>query len=304
LEMRIDNATFINHGHHFGRTVETFDGVLPLINHGRYLSNILIQPQLTVAHLTEVERAVWRTYRRLLSMIPQLEGFHSASSLVEISKLIYKGILAARLHDKRALRAKMVSLLALTFGDNALSLEGLEKNDWGFNNPLTRSLICPVDVDWDEPTKQEAIEAGAFKRLVWGWPSFVYGFNACPDHRDMWDGLFRSPLLVTAYKRVITSPSSLAAQMQLSRSKTQPGDCCIYGLTHVTPRSLAYIAMQVHSALGSSRLFIHEDAFGISSRRFYELVVHFFDKFSNDDEMQDLLVWWMTAEDFSGEGIK
>ncbi|KAG6904079.1 hypothetical protein DXG01_012746, partial [Tephrocybe rancida] len=145
---------------------------------------------------------------------------------------------------------------------------------------------------------RDSIRSGAFKGKMCGWPSFVYGWQDLEPGEipvgGVWDGFFRSPLLVTvslAYKHVFTSPSSLSAQMQLN-SKTQPGDRCIYGLARVSPCSIAYIAMQVRFALGSRRLFTLEDALGMSSRKFYELTTEFFDKSAKDIEMQELLAWW------------
>ncbi|KAG6904106.1 hypothetical protein DXG01_012585, partial [Tephrocybe rancida] len=136
----------------------------------------------------------------------------------------------------------------------------------------------------------EDIKAGTFKNQVWEWPSFVYAFGLSLNPEDMWEGLFRNPLLVMAYKHVFTSRPSIFAQIQLNGG-TWPGDRCIHGMTHVTPRSIAYIATQVRFALGSQRLFVLNDAL-TSSRKFYESMVKFFDKSSDDVEMYDLLAWW------------
>ncbi|KAG6904583.1 hypothetical protein DXG01_008876 [Tephrocybe rancida] len=241
--------------------------------------------------MNETDQAIWRVYRSLLSLIPQLEDFHSGASLIRISQLISRGVHDARLDDAEALRDKIFSWLFDAFGDDALGLEGMDKERRGFKHSLTGSLLCPVNLAWDDPQTREAIRSGAYKGQMWGWPSFVYAWGSEIDGNEDWNGLFRSPLLVAAYKHVFTSPSSLFAQMQLS-SKTQPGDRCIYGMTHVTPRSIAYIAMHVRFALGSERLLTLEDAFRISSRKFYELTIDFFDKFSNNIEMHELLLWW------------
>ncbi|KAG6913056.1 hypothetical protein DXG01_010004, partial [Tephrocybe rancida] len=47
----------------------------------------------------------------------------------------------------------------------------------------------------------------------------------------------------------------------------------------------------VRFALGSQRLFVLNDTL-TSSRKFYESMVKFFDKSSDDVEMYDLLAWW------------
>ncbi|KAG6905674.1 hypothetical protein DXG01_001312 [Tephrocybe rancida] len=228
----MDDATFVDHGRHFGRTVHTFNnGILRLMNQGRYLSNILIG-QLGVANLNEAEQAAWKLYRPLLAMIPQLEGFQAGSSTMRISKLICRGILAARLHDKGTIRAIVFSCLVVTFSDAAQGLEGLDKADLGLNHPLTGSLLCPVDLDWDDPPQaastetQAEIKAGTFKNQEWGWPSFVYAFGPPLEPEDLWKGLFRNPFLVTAYKHIFTSRRSVFTHIQLNGS-TQPGDQCI-----------------------------------------------------------------------------
>ncbi|KAG6915232.1 hypothetical protein DXG01_012588 [Tephrocybe rancida] len=225
-------------------------------------------------------------------MLPQLESIHSGSSLIRISKLIVSSIIAARLEDKKMIRDNIFIWLADSFGDDVPGLARLDKQDRGLNHPLTRALLCPVNLDWDDPLTQEAIKAGSFGALAWSWPLFVYAWGPSLGPENMWEGRFRSPLLITAYKCIFTSRNSLSAQMQLG-GKTQPGDRCIYGMTHVTPRSIAYIAMQfkVHFALGSCRLFILNDAL-TSSRKFYESTTAFFDSSSNDVEMRELLAWW------------
>ncbi|KAG6905070.1 hypothetical protein DXG01_005291 [Tephrocybe rancida] len=225
-------------------------------------------------------------------MVPQLENIHSGYSRIHISKLIFSGIIAACLDDKKIIWDNILTWLAETFGDEALGLARLDKQEWGLRHPLTGALLCPVNLDWDDPLTQEAIKAGSFKSLAWGWLSFVYAWGLSLDPENMWEGFFRSPLLVAAYKRIFTSRSSLYVQMQLNGS-TQPGDCCLYGMVHVTPCLIAYIAMQfkVHFALGSCRLFTLNNAL-TSSRKLYESMATFFDCSSNDVEMRELLAWW------------
>ncbi|KAG6915069.1 hypothetical protein DXG01_013596 [Tephrocybe rancida] len=272
---RMDDATLIEHGHHFGRTINTFTCILRLIKHGRFILNVLHSQQLSVADLPETEQVVWRTYRSLLSMLPQLESIHSISSLTRISKLIGRGIIAGRLDDKKMIRDNIFIWLTDAFGDDALGVAHLDKQDRGLNHPFTGALLCPIDLDWDDPLTQEAIKAGSYKALAWSWPLFVYDWGLSLGAENMWQGRFRSSLLVA---------------MDLG-GKTQPGDCCIYGMTHVTPRSIAYIIMQVHFALSSCRFFTVNDAL-TSSREIYESTITFFKSSSNATEMRELLVWW------------
>ncbi|KAG6903646.1 hypothetical protein DXG01_016049 [Tephrocybe rancida] len=49
--------------------------------------------------------------------------------------------------------------------------------------------------------------------------------------------------------------------------------------------------MQVRFVMSSQQLFMQDDGL-MSSRKFYEYTIEFFDKFSNTSRMRDLLAWW------------
>lgn len=72
------------------------------------------------------------------------------------------------------------------------------------------------------------------------WPVFLYaGYDYDPE--DPWKGLFRSTLLISGYKHIFTSPSSVEKGVKATRS----GNARIHGMTCVTPPSIAYVATQV-----------------------------------------------------------
>jgi len=96
-----------------------------------------------------------------------------------------------------------------------------------------------------------------------------------------------SSILVSAYKHVFTSPSSVNNVSKARRS----GNAKIHGMKRVTPASIAYIATQVRFALTSSAVFSRTDT-ATDSECFYTSVLEYFDDADEQTEVDDLLAWW------------
>ncbi|OBZ79369.1 hypothetical protein A0H81_01032 [Grifola frondosa] len=118
------------------------------------------------------------------------------------------------------------------------------------------------------------------------WPIFLYANNQY-DPDDPWNGLLRSRLLVTAYKHIFTSPSSVDDETKATRA----GNARIHGMTKVTAASIAYIATQVRFALSSSSVFSRTDTV-TDSERFYNSVLEFLDDINEKEDVDALLAWW------------
>jgi len=118
------------------------------------------------------------------------------------------------------------------------------------------------------------------------WPIFLYnGYSYNPDHP--WNGLFRSTLLVSAYKHIFASPSSIEKEPKATRS----GNAHIHGMTQVTAPFIAYIATQVRFALSSSPVFSRTDTV-MESEKFYNTVLNLFEDVEEQQEVNNLLLWW------------
>ncbi|KAH6899274.1 P-loop containing nucleoside triphosphate hydrolase protein [Coprinopsis sp. MPI-PUGE-AT-0042] len=104
---------------------------------------------------------------------------------------------------------------------------------------------------------------------------------------NIWDGLFKSSLLVSAFKHIFTSPSSVDREPRATRS----GNARIHGMKKVTVPSLAYVATQVRFALSSSPTFSRTDLV-TDSERFYSSVIEAFTAPEYAERVSDLLVWW------------
>jgi len=118
------------------------------------------------------------------------------------------------------------------------------------------------------------------------WPIFLYhGCTYNPE--NPWNGLFRSTLLISAYKHIFTSPSSVEKESKATRS----GNARIHGMTQVTPASIAYIATQVRFALSSSPVFSRTDT-ATDSETFYNTILDLFEDAKEQKEVNDILSWW------------
>lgn len=118
------------------------------------------------------------------------------------------------------------------------------------------------------------------------WPSFLYAGNKC-DPEDVWKGLLRGPLLVSGYRFVFTSPSSVEKEVKSTRS----GNARIHGMICVTPGSIAYIATQLRFSLSSVAVFSRSDL-TTDSERFYNSVLEILYDAEEKEEVDELLLWW------------
>ncbi|EGO28367.1 hypothetical protein SERLADRAFT_405935 [Serpula lacrymans var. lacrymans S7.9] len=82
------------------------------------------------------------------------------------------------------------------------------------------------------------------------WPIVLYA-NYQYNIKDPWNGLLRSSLLVNAFKRIFTSPSSINQEPKATHS----GNTQIHSMQAITKAFIAYVAMKVYFALMSAQVF-------------------------------------------------
>ncbi|KAF9241133.1 hypothetical protein BU15DRAFT_45179, partial [Melanogaster broomeanus] len=118
------------------------------------------------------------------------------------------------------------------------------------------------------------------------WPVFLYA-NYTYDPEDPWNGLLCSGLLVSAFKHIFTSPSSIDQEPKATRS----GNARIHGMRAVTKASIAYVATQARFGLTSAQVFSRTDHV-TDSERFYNSILDLLDDDNEKDEVDQLLTWW------------
>ncbi|KAG1896065.1 uncharacterized protein F5891DRAFT_959310, partial [Suillus fuscotomentosus] len=181
---------------------------------------------------------------------------------------IKRGVDAARGDDTSTLKDLVATWVNETFHPSHLLNSG-DKQMCGFAHDACGKLLCPAEWDWS----QECVKAGIRNRTSDyiisenSWPLFVYE-NYSVNSRDLEQGLFRSKILVQAFKATFTSPSSAkeadddgdgadilennrCARRALNQVKVKMCIASIINMRKVTPCSIAYVICQVCFALSS-----------------------------------------------------
>ncbi|KAF7966160.1 hypothetical protein HWV62_39766 [Athelia sp. TMB] len=209
-----------------------------------------------------------------------------SEGVLKLGSLIQKGIACARSDDTRGLKGAILDWIVPPGEVLSPPLYRNVKHDRGFHHDRTGFLLCPAEYDWADEKIKEQLRSGELSFSGDLWPSFVYENYKC-DPGDLWTGLFRSSLLIRAYKFIFTSPSSAEKESKATRS----GNARIHGMNEVTLPSIAYIATQVRFALSSSAVFTRNDVH-TDSERFYHSILDLFEDTEEQEEVNNLKQWW------------
>jgi len=277
----------VSYGRHFGRTVHALCNVQTLVTNGLLrLGELAGEPDES---FTAEQRREHIVFGVLLQMVPGLEDRlmeGTDEDVVSIADMLQKGVSSARSDDTKSLKGPVLDWIIPPGQSLQPPIARNVKVDRGFHHERTGALLCPAGMDWSDGETKDKLRNGEL--LIPGdqWPLFLYAGQAF-DQEDPWKGLFRSAILVSAYKHVFTSPSSVDNVNKATRS----GNARIHGMTQVTPASIAYIATQVRFALSSSAVFSRTDTV-TDSERFYSSVLDYFEDPDEQEEIRELLVWW------------
>ncbi|KIK37002.1 hypothetical protein CY34DRAFT_93495 [Suillus luteus UH-Slu-Lm8-n1] len=191
-------------------------------------------------------------------------------------------------------------------------LDREDKHCHGFVSDACGRLLCPTEMDWNNPNVRAGIRDRTDGHIVteMSWPSFLYlGYTA--DANNLEEGLFKSKLLIQAYKAIFTSPSSAKevagdgdganiiehnkrAKKDMFGKKVKTHVAQIINMQKVTPRSIAYVSCQLQFALSSVTSWRSIDG-DFDYVQFWNNVVDFFEKAPGRVarcNVDRLLVWW------------
>ncbi|KIK32181.1 hypothetical protein CY34DRAFT_102102 [Suillus luteus UH-Slu-Lm8-n1] len=187
-----------------------------------------------------------------------------------------------------------------------------DKHSRGFINDACGRLLCPAELDWNNPATKAGIRdrSEGYTVTELSFPSFLYEkYTANVDNLEA--GLFKGQILVQGYKAVFTSPSSAkdiegdgdgADVIENNRRARKAGwglkvkkhVAQIIKMDRVTPRSIAYIACQVRFALSSITSWRTVDG-DFNYVQFWQSIVDFFERPPGRDanrQVDKLLEWW------------
>ncbi|KIJ58150.1 hypothetical protein HYDPIDRAFT_119899 [Hydnomerulius pinastri MD-312] len=239
--------------------------------------------------LTAIERREYAIFRELLRMVPGLETRLMTSSeedVMLIGELIQKGVNGARADDTKGMKSAIIDWITPKGQSLNPHIPRNVKSGRGFNHERTGALLCPAGLDWANTETRMKLVNGQIQVAGDQWPIFLYA-NYTYDAEDPWNGLLRSGLLVSAYKHIFTSPSSVDQEPKATRS----GNARIHGMRAVTKASIAYVATQARFSLTSAQVFSRTDLV-TDSERFYSTIVELLDDLEEKDEVDQLLTWW------------
>ncbi|TEB38586.1 hypothetical protein FA13DRAFT_1619883, partial [Coprinellus micaceus] len=281
----------VHHGRHFGRSIRAFCRVYPLIRAGLSRTMQLELGRITYRDLSVNDRKEHDVYNQLLTLSPTLEERLNRGSEQEvfyIADMITKGASSGRSDDTKSLKSVIVDWITPANGILSPPIQRNVKTDRGFFHPTTGELLCPVDLDWSDPNIREELKAGTLVPSGDMWPRFLFQ-NGEYNPDKPWDGLLRSTLLISAYKHIFTSPSSVG-RANISRA-TRSCNAALHGMLSVSVASVAYIATQVRFALCSTPVFSRTDKV-TDSEYFYNLLVELLEDPEEKVEVSSLLAWW------------
>ncbi|EGO30761.1 hypothetical protein SERLADRAFT_404788 [Serpula lacrymans var. lacrymans S7.9] len=138
--------------------------------------------------------------------------------LDELYKDLRKGANNARGDNASNLKYALVSWLIGMYHPLEQPLNTSTKDNRGFENRTTGSLLCPIDYDWSDNVVQKNVRECHRDFLVTAdsWPTFLYESPSEYNQEDPDCGLFQSSLLLKTFKLIFTSPSSAQEDNRLA----------------------------------------------------------------------------------------
>ncbi|KAG2108543.1 hypothetical protein BD769DRAFT_1392712 [Suillus cothurnatus] len=207
----------------------------------------------------------YEEYAQMLKMV-DFRDVINRLGFAELFVQLHQGADAARGDNTSKLKALVSEWVNREFKPDPL-VDPDDKHSRGFSNDACGRLLCPLELDWNNPV----VKAGIWDRTDGyivtdlSFPAFVYEkYMAKPD--DLEEGLFKGKILLQAYKAVFTSPSSAKdvegdgdgadiiqnnrrAHKSFNAHKVKKHVAQIIKMEKVTPRSIAYIICQVSRSI-------------------------------------------------------
>ncbi|KAG1887406.1 uncharacterized protein F5891DRAFT_1223337 [Suillus fuscotomentosus] len=299
---------YVAKGRAIRRVVALFDSIEDLVaeNDRRYETD---DPDTT----TEQDR-LQIGYTTLTRTLPWFYKKGSEMEYEEYShmlKMLRQGADGARGDDTSKLKTLVSEWVNREFKPASL-VDPNDKHSRGFAHDVCGKLLCPAELDWDNPEVRAGIRNRSDGYIVTdlSFPAYLYDkYTANPD--DLEEGLFKGKILIQGYKAVFTSPSSAKdvdgdgdgadvisnnrrARKSLSGIKVKKHVAQIIQLEKVTPRSIAYIVCQVRFALSSITSWRSMDG-DFDYEQFWRTIVDFFERAPGREahrRVERLLEWW------------
>ncbi|KAG2149441.1 hypothetical protein BD769DRAFT_1659001 [Suillus cothurnatus] len=299
---------YLAQGRGIRRVVALFDSIEDLVteNDRRYDDNedaaTIDQERLQIGY-----DILMRTLPWLLKTSSDIEH----DDYMRMLKMLRQGADGARGDDTSKLKTLIADWVNRELKPNPL-VDSDDKHSRGFINDACGKLLCPAELDWNDPITKAGIRDRSEGYVVTdlSFPAFLYEkYTANLDNLE--EGLFKGKILMQGYKAVFTSPSSAKniegdgdgadviennrrARKSVWGLKVKKHVAQIIKMEKVTPRSIAYIACQVRFALSSVMSWQTVDG-DFDYIQFWRSIVDFFERPPGREarrRVERLLEWW------------
>ncbi|KAJ7101025.1 hypothetical protein C8R43DRAFT_964029 [Mycena crocata] len=156
------------------------------------------------------------------------------------------------------------------------------KGDRGWVHPRTARLNCPIKHPANAAT-YALIQDGQIVVLGTEIPYFMYRDWQVIDFGDLDDGLLEGRLLMVLAKHIYQGPSTALGPAGSNRGKA--GNAALNGITSLTPRDIAYLAVQLRFSLSSQSSWNNGVDGKFSYEQFYWKIV----KLLQGEESQEII---------------
>ncbi|KAG2752564.1 hypothetical protein P692DRAFT_20725836 [Suillus brevipes Sb2] len=259
------------------------------------------------------ENRRYRSFKKLMVWCPSARNLLRCDSPKQFTDMtisriqLNEGSDGARGDDSASLKCAVADWLMERTPTPNPAIHRQDKSGRGFYNDVTGGLLCPVDYDWSNLTVRASIRDyhPDFRITACSWPSFLYE-DGCYDPQNPTNGLFKGKLLIKAFKRVFTSPTSTyeeqpadsAARSVRNKNsgerRTRRDVSTLLNMRSIQPRAIAYVSVQLRFALSSAGSWrIVDDEF--NHQEFYDNIVDYLELPPSPEaakEVDDLLLWW------------
>ncbi|KAJ4492268.1 hypothetical protein C8R41DRAFT_981247 [Lentinula lateritia] len=270
------------------------------------------------------KRNIWAYY----IVKDMIAGFHEAvtgvingevGGVTSLCRQLQKGATQARGEDIHTLQAEVANWLNSRPPGKCAHpiLSTKSRANRGFKHDLTGKLLCPIHLDWSNITIRAQIRA---KNIKTSNSFFLRCFyhDEEGDADDVEKGFLRSTLLIQVWQQIFRSSGSITSDTSSSphssenefndaqsdtalapaprssktRASTKHTVAQIYGLTKVTPRTIAYSCVLLRFSLSNATSWGQDSSFNYEG--LYNEIVDYFEGKDEvlQDELNGLLEWW------------
>ncbi|KAI9573051.1 hypothetical protein HD554DRAFT_2013750, partial [Boletus coccyginus] len=288
-----NSASIVNKGHTFRRVVTLFESPTDLIREYDRRVGIADEGLDDEDDPNGRHECLYRGFQEFLKFFPWIKAKLTSCEPDELKHMfreLRKGADGAQGDDTSSLKKEVVIWLTDLYAPILPPISPSLKSDHDLDHDVTGRLLCPVEYDWDNAEVRKYIHERHLHFLVTegSWLKFLYddGYQYDPDNLEK--GLFKSTLLLKAFKLIFTSPTSANEVTTSEHPETHNIHRRTRSSANKTTRSYLRFAL---SGLTCWHLIDGD----FNTNEFYQNIINYFEAPPGPvakSRVQELLLWW------------